>query len=169
MKTQDLLDTLNGAIAEYFAPFIGKKFKFGNVHGLVQEIIKPLLPESLEYHIWTIGPQTHKAEGYEFLAHDVELFRLNTDGFQKYKNSSKYETTGKWLRAPRYEVMAAVAFPTVEGVIKRGMRKKFDKLIFENKQALIEHQKAVDDKIEYIEELIQSAKKYDTLNDPINV
>lgn len=167
MNTTELLDKLNGAIAEHFTKngLLNKKANFGDCHAEVREAIAEVLPHDiLEYHIWTIGPQTRTANGYEFAAHDVELFKLTTAGFEHYKGSaggSVGQRLGKWLRAPRYEVMASVSAPTVGEIIRRGMRQKFEKLIHEKRQSIAELEKSVTEARGHLDNLIEQFKVYD--------
>lgn len=134
MKTLDFLDKINGAIAEQFAPIIGKpNYEFGGVHNFIADLVASLIKEEgLIYSTWFLRPIDRE----ELYLYDVELFKLNCDGFVDYKGR-KYRRVGRWERAPRYEVMAAVMAPTVEEIISRGICQKIEQSIH---QAKVERQ-----------------------------
>jgi hypothetical protein len=157
MKKLDFLDKIKGLIAENFAPLIGKpNQELGAVHNAVGELIGQTVKEyGLLYSTWVLRPQD--VEG--FYLYEVELFKLNVDGLIRYKGR-KYGAVGRWERAPRYEVMAAVAAPTVEEVIKRGIRQYIEKRIHENKLAYQELAKQQQDSIDRAQMLFEKLQNY---------
>lgn len=154
MNTLDFLDKINGAIAQSFAPLIGQpNQKLGAVHNAVGELVAPIVKEyGLLYSTWVLRPQDVSG----LFLYEVELFRLNTDGFIKYK----YSVRGRWERAPRYEVLAAVSAPTVEEVIKRGVRQHIEKQIHDRRQHVTEQIRGVEETENRIEELLMHLENY---------
>ncbi len=121
MKTIQLLYNLNTAIAEKFKEIIGQpRQNFADCHKIVIAAIDGLLPENLSYHSWVIRPVDVEHE------YDIEVLRLNTDGFEKYKNSHRaYGVKGKWRKAPEY--VACLGEDTIEGIVQKQQLKLYRK------------------------------------------
>jgi len=106
MKTKKILDELNSAIAEAFAPLIGKPARSGDCHEIVAEAIGGILPTNIvKYATWYIIADR------SYYGNDAKVFVLSTKGFAPYKGAAGERfngNTGKWLSAPRYELAEGI-------------------------------------------------------------
>lgn len=154
MKTNIFLWNINDAIAEAFAPLLNKKQEFRKVHEIVEAVVTPLLPESLEYRIWYLGPNTNKTSRAIILS-NIKLFELKHEGFEQYKGTAGgvLRSVGKWIKPPYYEVLGAVAAPTLKEVIRRGLLQGYQSRIHDVEVDIAEIKKELSGKKQYLAEL----------------
>lgn len=170
MKTQELLDKLNGAIAEAFVPHIGKPARLGDCHKIIEEAIEKLnaageLTDSLRYTTWYIIANS----GPSYYTHDARVFVVSSKGFEPYKGAAgerHWGNNGKWVTAPRYSRVTGIESDTVEGCVSEALLGVYTKKLEDQEQHIRETEEGLVNSRKYAQELRDLIAKESTkLND----
>lgn len=119
MKTQELLDKINNALKESFAPFIGiKNYSLGWSEHIVRATVEPLLPKEMQFKgLSSIGYNSNlPLFGKEM--EQTNLWILNIKGFKPNRGSDE---VGTWTKAPFYP-KSIILGDTVEEFVRNGIK-----------------------------------------------
>ena len=131
METLKFLELVNSAIKESFKHIIGKPAIRSEVHNIVSNAVSEIIKSVgiVKYSTWIIRPSE---------LYDVELFKLNVDGFKFYEGAAAGlgHQRGKWVSEPYYEAVNYAQ--TIEEMVNCATKKHLEHQIDSQRKYLFE-------------------------------